>query len=552
MAKSISVENITKAMVYSMDAKAFGSFVLKVHKKVSSASIIKNRNYVKAEIPELFKHFQGNVPFFLGSSSAKVLHSAESDRWFNVILYHSPADRSLISFLHEFRDRPDIINGLKKNVKKAAEQDDAWKGFGAFKEFKFKAIENEIRTLENTPMNPNYNLPKINNEIGFLSMCPYASPDCRNVCLNTSGQGGMDRTGTLNRLIDRMHLEKVKPGITKTNDWLYFYLHGYSAFYGGETNSVTSIRHRRTHMMWYIWATEGVLQNSYNNLVFNEALAFKKVADRLSIPMALRLNGTSDIPVHRLRLTNGKNMIAELGKCGIVCYDYTKDYPRMKKWMESGSWKGSEKAVSKKVSLKAGFPTNYHLSFSWSEVNAKLSLAVLKKGFNVVMVFRRSFTTDRKDSYKLPTMGRGKGTLPTQIALSQLSTDADDRNWVATVVNGDATDLRFLDGNLAKLQTGKPSTEGKPYGGIVVGLVAKGLGASSKGGYTDDLRREAWRHFTSPVVLRKLGEEITAEIRHNPPENNDTGAVVVLDPDVAKEAVVVIDGFLVTTTATGT
>ena len=73
----------------------------------------------------------------------------------------------------------------------------------------------------------------------------------------------------------------------------------------------------------------------------------------------------------------------------IQFYDYTKNYLRFDKVL----------------------PSNYHLTFSRSEINHSKALELLGRGFNVAMVFD-----------KIPTIYNGY-----------------------TVVNGDETDLRFLD-----------------------------------------------------------------------------------------------------------
>ena len=90
-----------------------------------------------------------------------------------------------------------------------------------------------------------------------------------------------------------------------------------------------------------------------------------------------------------------------------------------------------------------------------------------------------------------------------------------------------------------------------PRGGNIA-ILAKGLGATSKGGYTDGTRREAWKHFTSPVILKKLGEDVEPEIRPNPPQSRPAGAIVALDPDVESESTIMVDGFQISTTALGT
>lgn len=104
---------------------------------------------------------------------------------------------------------------------------------------------------------------------------------------------------------------------------------------------------------------------------------------------AIRLNGTSDIPFEKMKIKDNKN-IFELFPM-VQFYDYTKNYLRFDKI--------------------ANLP-NYHLTFSRSETNESKSFELLNKGFNVAMVFEKT----------LPSQYKG-----------------------FKVINGDETDLRFLD-----------------------------------------------------------------------------------------------------------
>lgn len=122
----------------------------------------------------------------------------------------------------------------------------------------------------------------------------------------------------------------------------------------------------------------------------------------------IRLNGTSDIAWEKFKIRDDKN-IFELHPT-IQFYDYTKNYIRIEK----------------------NLPTNYHLTFSMSENNKEKSFELLGKGYNVAMVF------GIKNVGQLPTEYNG-----------------------FKVINGDETDLRFLDeknvivGLKYKLMTGK-------------------------------------------------------------------------------------------------
>jgi hypothetical protein len=108
--------------------------------------------------------------------------------------------------------------------------------------------------------------------------------------------------------------------------------------------------------------------------------------------IAIRLNGTSDIPFEKFKIVDDKN-IFELFP-NVQFYDYTKNHLRFNKVNHS----------------------NYHLTFSRSENNHDKSLELLKRGFNVAVVFGLNKFQPLPESY----MG-------------------------FEVINGDETDLRFKD-----------------------------------------------------------------------------------------------------------
>ena len=148
-------------------------------------------------------------------------------------------------------------------------------------------------------------------------------------------------------------------------------------------------------------AIEGDKQYKKNGI---DVLRYKK--------FAVRLNGTSDIAFEKLKVKDDKN-IMELFP-NIQFYDYTKNPKRMYKY------------------LNKELPSNYHLTFSRSEDNDKECMDILAKGGNVAIVFGVKNVND------FPTEYKGY-----------------------RVINGDETDLRFLDddnvivGLKYKLVTGK-------------------------------------------------------------------------------------------------
>ena len=137
-----------------------------------------------------------------------------------------------------------------------------------------------------------------------------------------------------------------------------------------------------------------------------------KSAARKGMTPCFRLNLTSDLPWEKIKF-NGQNIFEAFPS--VTFYDYTKSPERMTAF------------------VNGEMPANYHLTFSRSESNGALALAFLKSGGNVAMVFRKS----------LPASYFGH-----------------------EVVDGDETDLRFLDG------TGK-----------IIGLKEKGLAKQDETGF---------------------------------------------------------------------
>jgi hypothetical protein len=121
-----------------------------------------------------------------------------------------------------------------------------------------------------------------------------------------------------------------------------------------------------------------------------------KLANKKGMKACFRLNLTSDLPWENIKIeSNGKKLSLLEMYPDVRFYDYTKSFPRMQAY------------------LKGEMPKNYHLTFSRSECNDKLVDIVLELGGNVAAVFRNEFP----------------------------------KSWKSReVVNGDETDLRFLDG----------------------------------------------------------------------------------------------------------
>ena len=145
-----------------------------------------------------------------------------------------------------------------------------------------------------------------------------------------------------------------------------------------------------------------------------------KSALKKEMQAVFRLNLTSDLMWENEINEDGATIFEKFGKTQF--YDYTKSFKRMCSFLDKPFIKGEAK-----------FPSNYHLTFSRSENNDKKCEMVLIMGGNVAVVFRN----------QLPKTWKG-----------------------FEVVNGDDTDLRFLDKK-----------------GVVVGLIEKGRAKKDETGF---------------------------------------------------------------------
>lgn len=155
-------------------------------------------------------------------------------------------------------------------------------------------------------------------------------------------------------------------------------------------------------------------RDTFYKMLRKELLAACRKADKEDKRLAVRLNIVSDIMWENEGIPQAFPQIQ--------FYDYTKHAKRMLKYCEGST----------------NWPSNYHLTFSRSECNHNDCLKVLNAGGNVTVVFNN------------------KG-MP-QYYLTK------------KVINGDETDLRFLD----------PKN-------VVVGLYHKGDGKKDKTGFVVNL-----------------------------------------------------------------
>ena len=142
------------------------------------------------------------------------------------------------------------------------------------------------------------------------------------------------------------------------------------------------------------------------DLVADIKLGIKQAEKKNMVP-AFRLNGTSDLSWEKYEVADGKNIFQMFPD--VQFYDYTKVLGR-----------------------KTGDIKNYHLTFSNADGNLNDVLAAKQAGLNIAAVFKEVPAT---------YMGR-------------------------PVINGDETDLRFLDPK-----------------GVIVGLKAKGKAKKDTTGF---------------------------------------------------------------------
>jgi hypothetical protein len=147
-----------------------------------------------------------------------------------------------------------------------------------------------------------------------------------------------------------------------------------------------------------------------------------KSASKKGMMAVFRPNLTSDIAWEDIINEDGVTIFEKHSKTQF--YDYTKSFKRMQAF------------------LNGELPSNYHLTFSCSETNGATAQVVLSMGGNVAVVFRN----------QLPDTWKG-----------------------VEVINGDKSDLRFLD-----------TVQGVRRSGVVVGLIEKGLAKKDTTGFVQE------------------------------------------------------------------
>lgn len=167
---------------------------------------------------------------------------------------------------------------------------------------------------------------------------------------------------------------------------------------------------------WFFEERESFMERLVKNLE-----SFERKADKNNLIPAIRLNGTSDIPWEKISVERN----------GVSFRNVMRAFPTIQ-------WYDYTKILGRKLALAM---PNYHLTFSLAEDNDAQAIKALEQGYNVAVVLN----TKRKEP-KPATWGG------------------------YPVVDGDETDVRFLD----------------PNGGHVVALFAKGQGTKDTSGFVRD------------------------------------------------------------------
>ena len=182
---------------------------------------------------------------------------------------------------------------------------------------------------------------------------------------------------------------------------------------GTTTNAIQDARIRKTR--WFFTDRYDFMLQ----LVKDVRLGIRQAEKQNLIPV-FRLNGTSDIRWETVELSDGLQTFQNIMQMfpNVQFYDYTK------------------------LSNRRDLPSNYHLTFSRSESNDTAVASHLANGGNVAVVF------NVKKGAALPESWNG-----------------------FTVIDGDDTDLRFLDPqNVVVGLRGKGKATKGEHGGFVVNI----------------------------------------------------------------------------------
>lgn len=180
-----------------------------------------------------------------------------------------------------------------------------------------------------------------------------------------------------------------------------------ACLYSSGKGSMTNVIKGRTNKTEFFLAD----RNAFLNKLYIDIAQIELKHKLEETKFTVRLNVTSDISWEKFKIKDGKNIFELFPK--VQFYDYTKNHLR----------------------FKTPLPKNYHLTFSRSETNNDMAMALLERGVNVAIVFDK--TPESYSGYK--------------------------------VIDGDISDLRFLDkkgvivGLRYKNITGKGADNKEPF-----------------------------------------------------------------------------------------
>jgi hypothetical protein len=194
----------------------------------------------------------------------------------------------------------------------------------------------------------------------------------------SKGEKRMVKTGVIYLAPNTIAGPNICPSATERCIEACLYTSGRGAFTSIQTARIAKTKSYHADKQGFINRLEKEIASAY------------KSSQKKGFQLAIRINGTSDLPVETWGLMEKFPDVA--------FYDYTKVQSRMAKFLEGK------------------MPANYHLTFSLSENNLTQALAFLSLGGNVAVVFRKGI----------------KEAFP-------------EKHWGFPVVSGDDDDLRYLD-----------------------------------------------------------------------------------------------------------
>jgi hypothetical protein len=190
---------------------------------------------------------------------------------------------------------------------------------------------------------------------------------------------------------------------------------------GKRTNTIQKARIRKTR-----WFFENRAQ--FMAQLYDDIIKATRWSNKHHLTPVFRLNGTSDIRWETIPVTTTRGVMASSYPNIMHAFPYAQFYDYTK------------------LPNRKNIPTNYHLTFSLADGNDEQAEQALRNGMNVAAVFRNKAIIERYKNIGFVLTG-----------------------LVTPVVDGDDTDLRFLDQR-----------------GAIVALYAKGNAKNDRSGFVRD------------------------------------------------------------------